>query len=923
MSYSRYSMLQKFVNGIPQQSFKQGELLPYSPFDTFDDCNEDNASPDITPDNPSLTYRWIVSSEPWCEGTNEFKTEKQQQSADSGQTWIDSGATRKGEFVKSNSYSCGYIAERWVNISGDFVCENGDKYTKQKKQTSTDGVTWIDSGDTRKGSLIEVDSADCGYPQYRWVEIPLDVDYVCVGEDKYYKEKEQITQDGITWTDTGRTRRGRGAEVHSADCGYIPPSYITRWVDVQGEYVCQGTNKYQKQKEQISNDSGQTWQDTGNVRAGSLIQSQSYDCGYVSYRWVTDQSNYVCQGNDKYAQEIEESTTDGEVWTPTGRTRTGALIERDSFDCDYVSYRWVTVSGEYVCSGTDKYTKEKEQSTTDGSVWVDTGRERAGSLIESQSYSCGYVSYRWVTVPNTPWCDGYDLYTTEKQQYTTDGTNWQDVTPLNTRKGALVERNSETCGYVPPTPTDGYLTFTVPANSPNSSIRFSNPLEYSLNGGAWTSLAANTNSPSIGEGDTLKVRANLMPSTTSGGIGTFSSTGRFNASGYPDSLIFGDNYGQTDLTGYDYTFYALFKDCTYLNDASGLLLSATTLANGCYFSMFENCTSLSTTPTLPAMILAVDCYNSMFFGCTSLTTAPALPATTLALDCYNSMFFGCTSLVSVPSNLLPATALTEGCYRFMFCDCSSLVVAPDLSSATALPRMCYEGMFENCVSLNYIKMMATDVSAYYCLNNWVNGVQTNSGTFVKSPCVQIPRGISGIPNNWTVVEEGSSTQERWVDSPDYQTSCGELFHSYICENGSEYQQQKKQISTDCGSTWTDSSPLETRAGSLIKTNSSVCLAATVTVLTLTSNGYFYLRFLANYLGANCQEIGYKINNGNWIFPEFYVEDDFEHEYTSNVPINQGDVIQFKGREGCNIRFSSGTTVSSNIIDSDWTVNIES
>ena len=34
----------------------------------------------------------------------------------------------------------------------------------------------------------------------------------------------------------------------------------------------------------------------------------------------------------------------------------------------------------------------------------------------------------------------------------------------------------------------------------------------------------------------------------------------------------------------------------------------------------------------------------MFRNCTSLTQAPALPATTLADSCYYSMFDGCTSL---------------------------------------------------------------------------------------------------------------------------------------------------------------------------------------------------------------------------------------------------------------------------------------
>ena len=44
----------------------------------------------------------------------------------------------------------------------------------------------------------------------------------------------------------------------------------------------------------------------------------------------------------------------------------------------------------------------------------------------------------------------------------------------------------------------------------------------------------------------------------------------------------------------------------------------------------------------PAM--ANSCYYSMFNGCTSLTTAPSLPATTLAPRCYYSMFNGCTSI---------------------------------------------------------------------------------------------------------------------------------------------------------------------------------------------------------------------------------------------------------------------------------------
>ena len=68
------------------------------------------------------------------------------------------------------------------------------------------------------------------------------------------------------------------------------------------------------------------------------------------------------------------------------------------------------------------------------------------------------------------------------------------------------------------------------------------------------------------------------------------------------------------------------------------------MANYCYSYMFQDCTSLTAAPSLPATTLANYCYSAMFQGCTSLTAAPSLPATTLADYCYSSMFQGCTSL---------------------------------------------------------------------------------------------------------------------------------------------------------------------------------------------------------------------------------------------------------------------------------------
>lgn len=69
-----------------------------------------------------------------------------------------------------------------------------------------------------------------------------------------------------------------------------------------------------------------------------------------------------------------------------------------------------------------------------------------------------------------------------------------------------------------------------------------------------------------------------------------------------------------------------------------------TMADYCYFAMFNDCTSLTTAPSLPATKLADFCYYSMFYRCTSLTTVPSLPATTLARFCYYSMFERCNKI---------------------------------------------------------------------------------------------------------------------------------------------------------------------------------------------------------------------------------------------------------------------------------------
>ena len=115
-------------------------------------------------------------------------------------------------------------------------------------------------------------------------------------------------------------------------------------------------------------------------------------------------------------------------------------------------------------------------------------------------------------------------------------------------------------------------------------------------------------------------------------------------------------------------------------------------------------------------------------------------------------FFNNSKCVDAENLILPATALTNYCYQGMLAQNTNLKVGPLLLAET-LVQGCYAYLFYRCSSLNNIRCLATDKSAYNCLQEWVNSVQTSSGTFYKNADMSSwNRGSSGVPNNWTITD---------------------------------------------------------------------------------------------------------------------------------------------------------------------------
>jgi hypothetical protein len=145
----------------------------------------------------------------------------------------------------------------------------------------------------------------------RWLEL----DNTCIDYSLYEQKQHQVSYDsGATWQNDGDVVKTM-IEYHSASCGYAE-----RWVDDGSG--CTGFNLYEKEKKQVSHDSGATWEDTGEIRDGALIEALSETCGY-------DPSMYSII-TYKSSSKLTETTS-----TKTAGLRTNAFnvtIEAHNFE---------------------------------------------------------------------------------------------------------------------------------------------------------------------------------------------------------------------------------------------------------------------------------------------------------------------------------------------------------------------------------------------------------------------------------------------------------------------------------------------------------------------------------------------------------------------------------------------------------------
>ena len=141
--------------------------------------------------------------------------------------------------------------------------------------------------------------------------------------------------------------------------------------------------------------------------------------------------------------------------------------------------------------------------------------------------------------------------------------------------------------------------------------------------------------------------------------------------------VYWRNISETDTwfgrTASSYYYFSMTWSIAWSWDTTFLINKNWTNTLGDYYfaRLFQNCTSLTSAPSLPATTLWEFCYGYMFYN-TSIVNAPSLSATTLSSNwyCYQRMFGSCSLLEELPQ--IHATSLGVYCCNQMFSWCSKI-----------------------------------------------------------------------------------------------------------------------------------------------------------------------------------------------------------------------------------------------------------
>lgn len=491
-------------------------------------------------------------------------------------------------------------------------------------------------------------------------------------------------------------------------------------------------------------DGNNTW----TPEAGKYLKWENTPMNFTSYYPVSadvDAENFSVPVDQSELDKIakadymtftgEKEKVEGNGVTLTMQRKMARIVVnatlKNQFGSDY------EVSEVTVCGNTKGYVNDG--SIAPGTIEVKAYKHEDGNFYALLSPTTESVNdpFLKVIVQNTANPDKQEELiakgipeTAEGKSYIINLTVGKDVVSIKSVE--VKPWNEETIGngdaeYYP------YVTFSAEKEQTfnmiigkNFSLDEGEYFEYSVNNGRWIQFSSTIEDVKFGGNiGNLRLRGKSMKGTGHAGDDTFSN-------------IYFEDFPLVDCTGDIRTLIDYEKYSTVSTKDAGFhalfYADKITINNKTY----DKTTALRTAPELPATTLAEGCYAWMFGECSTLQTPPELPATTLAKECYKCMFQGC-SFTTAPK--LPATTLAEKCYLRMFWKCGKL---------------------------SNVTMLATEISANYCLMEWLSGEnQITAGNSATSRTLKLAnksvyedlKNANYLPDIWKIGATNTTIQD--------------------------------------------------------------------------------------------------------------------------------------------------------------------
>ena len=343
--------------------------------------------------------------------------------------------------------------EKWERSTDTYCKNGFLFYLERKYTSSDGGITWVATDEYREGNVNSGQSCIDSDKGYAWRidygEYVCD-GYNSYYVEKYYYYYNSNPSVYILIQPVQKRKSQTLRKSNDPACGYVDQRKY-RWNTNTGETICQGDDLYTREDYEYSDDGGKTWHKTGNVRIGTLVKEDSENCINETkhYEWRIDKTRWICVGTKSYYYEVRYESTDNVNWIPSvpemiqqsqtvrlendpecgASTITYRWVEDgDNYLCEYEDgepkeqTRWVSMpKSEWVCDGFSLREIEKEQKSSDyGNTWTDTGNTRQGDEFEKDSPKCAYktdyvyqtenFAVRWYGKDETTKAQGIYLY---------------------------------------------------------------------------------------------------------------------------------------------------------------------------------------------------------------------------------------------------------------------------------------------------------------------------------------------------------------------------------------------------------------------------------------------------------------------------------------------------------------------------------